>query len=35
MEKWVQQIINTKRGEFEIFIKGSGEPVCVTGRVAI
>ncbi|MGA9226341.1 MAG: alpha/beta hydrolase, partial [Mesobacillus sp.] len=30
MENWVQQIINTKRGEFEIFIKGSGEPVCVT-----
>jgi proline iminopeptidase len=30
MVNWVQQIINTKRGEFEIFIKGSGEPICVT-----
>ncbi|WP_423406870.1 alpha/beta fold hydrolase [Heyndrickxia sp. MSNUG] len=30
MEKWVQQIINTKRGNFEIFVKGSGEPICVT-----
>jgi len=30
MENWVQQIINTKRGNFEIFVKGSGEPICVT-----
>lgn len=30
MENWVQQIINTERGDFEIFVKGSGEPVCIT-----
>lgn len=30
MENWVQQIINTKRGNFEIFVKGSGKPICVT-----
>lgn len=30
MAKWEQKIINTTRGEFEIFIKGNGEPICVT-----
>ncbi|MED0967409.1 alpha/beta hydrolase [Bacillus paramycoides] len=27
---WKQQIINTKRGTFELFIKGNGEPLCIT-----
>ncbi|MBC6975399.1 alpha/beta hydrolase [Bacillus sp. Xin] len=27
---WKQQPLHTKRGIFEIFIKGSGEPLCVT-----
>ncbi|WP_144572299.1 alpha/beta fold hydrolase [Bacillus paramycoides] len=27
---WKQQIINTKRGKFELFIKGDGEPLCIT-----
>ncbi|MEH7886989.1 alpha/beta hydrolase [Bacillus sp. JJ1609] len=30
MAKWEQKIINTARGKFEIFIKGNGEPICVT-----
>ncbi|MBK3494196.1 alpha/beta fold hydrolase [Viridibacillus sp. YIM B01967] len=27
---WEQRLINTSRGTFEIFVKGSGEPLCVT-----
>ncbi|WP_369902260.1 alpha/beta fold hydrolase [Bacillus manliponensis] len=27
---WKQQIIHTKRGYFELFTKGTGEPLCVT-----
>ncbi|MHA6250498.1 alpha/beta fold hydrolase [Oceanobacillus sp. CAU 1775] len=27
---WKKQIVNTTRGEFEIFIKGEGEPICIT-----
>ena len=27
---WKQQLLHTKRGIFEIFMKGSGEPLCVT-----
>ncbi|MFB5251216.1 alpha/beta fold hydrolase [Bacillus mycoides] len=27
---WKQQIVNTKRGTFEIFTKGNGEPLCIT-----
>ncbi|MBE7095856.1 alpha/beta fold hydrolase [Bacillus cereus] len=27
---WTQQIINTKRGTFEIFTKGNGELLCIT-----
>ncbi|MFH7830814.1 alpha/beta fold hydrolase [Bacillus luti] len=27
---WTQQIINTKRGAFELFTKGNGEPLCIT-----
>jgi proline iminopeptidase len=30
MDKWEQQIIKTIRGDFEIFIKGTGKPLCVT-----
>ncbi|MFC3212474.1 alpha/beta fold hydrolase [Planomicrobium okeanokoites] len=28
--KWTQNIITTTRGEFEIFTKGEGHPLCVT-----
>ncbi|MEC2074047.1 alpha/beta fold hydrolase [Alkalihalophilus marmarensis] len=27
---WEQRMINTDRGEFEVFVAGSGEPLCVT-----
>ncbi|KZD36958.1 alpha/beta hydrolase [Bacillus cereus] len=27
---WKQQMIHTKRGTFELFTKGSGEPLCIT-----
>ncbi|MGE6547836.1 alpha/beta fold hydrolase [Bacillus mycoides] len=27
---WTQQMIHTKRGTFEIFTKGNGEPLCIT-----
>lgn len=27
---WTQQMIPTKRGTFELFTKGSGEPLCIT-----
>ncbi|OTX76163.1 proline iminopeptidase [Bacillus thuringiensis] len=27
---WIQQMIHTKRGTFELFTKGSGEPLCIT-----
>ncbi len=27
---WTQQMIHTKRGTFELFTKGSGEPLCIT-----
>lgn len=27
---WKQQIIQTNRGHFELFVKGTGEPLCVT-----
>lgn len=27
---WKQQIINTKRGTFELFTKGNGKPLCIT-----
>ena len=30
MSKWVHQMIETSRGNFEVFTKGKGEPVCVT-----
>lgn len=28
--KWTQKIIRTTRGDFEVFIKGDGHPLCVT-----
>ncbi|WP_281863357.1 alpha/beta fold hydrolase [Planomicrobium okeanokoites] len=28
--KWTQKIIRTNRGDFEVFIKGDGPPLCVT-----
>lgn len=27
---WEKQLINTRRGEFEIFTQGTGEPLCIT-----
>lgn len=30
MANWEQHIIKTSRGDFEIFTKGSGKPLCVT-----
>lgn len=27
---WEKQLINTSRGEFEIFTQGTGEPLCIT-----
>ncbi|MBH9964910.1 alpha/beta fold hydrolase [[Bacillus] enclensis] len=30
METWERQLITTTRGTFEVFIKGRGEPLCVT-----
>ncbi|MGM0903163.1 MAG: alpha/beta fold hydrolase [Bacillota bacterium] len=30
MDKWKRRVVTTSRGEFEIFIKGNGNPLCVT-----
>lgn len=30
MSKWNREIMETPRGNFEIFIKGEGKPVCIT-----
>lgn len=30
MSKWKREMIETSRGKFEVFIKGEGEPICVT-----
>ncbi len=30
MQTWDRQLITTSRGTFEVFIKGSGKPLCVT-----
>ncbi|KGP71945.1 alpha/beta fold hydrolase [Pontibacillus yanchengensis] len=27
---WKQQLVETDRGTFEVFVKGSGEPLCIT-----
>lgn len=28
--RWIRNLIHTSRGVFEIFIKGKGDPLCVT-----
>jgi proline iminopeptidase len=30
VDRWNRKLVTTSRGEFEIFIKGSGDPLCVT-----
>ena len=30
MGNWVRDLLKTSRGVFEIFVKGEGEPLCVT-----
>lgn len=30
MDKWEKKFVHTSRGTFELFIKGEGEPLCVT-----
>lgn len=30
MDKWEKNYVNTSRGTFELFVKGEGEPICVT-----
>ncbi|MCF6409816.1 alpha/beta fold hydrolase [Pseudalkalibacillus salsuginis] len=30
MHNWKREMIHTSRGEFEVFVKGEGEPLCVT-----
>ncbi|MCY9549309.1 alpha/beta fold hydrolase [Lysinibacillus xylanilyticus] len=30
MESWKMKLLSTSRGKFEIFIKGEGEPLCIT-----
>lgn len=30
MHSWERRLLNTSRGKFEVFIKGKGEPLCVT-----
>jgi proline iminopeptidase len=30
MESWERRILETSRGKFEVFIKGTGVPLCVT-----
>ncbi|NRG33374.1 alpha/beta fold hydrolase [Niallia circulans] len=34
MNKWARKLLNTSRGKFEIFIKGQGEPLCITHHYA-
>ncbi|MEZ2719490.1 alpha/beta fold hydrolase [Niallia circulans] len=34
MKKWPRKLLNTSRGKFEIFIKGQGEPLCITHHYA-
>jgi proline iminopeptidase len=29
MSKWGRELIKTSRGEFEVFVKGAGKPICV------
>jgi proline iminopeptidase len=30
MNKWSKTLVSTSRGDFEVFVKGEGEPLCVT-----
>jgi len=30
MSKWTREMIETSRGNFEVFVKGEGEPICIT-----
>ncbi len=30
MNRWINHLLSTNRGTFEIFVKGEGEPLCVT-----
>lgn len=30
MSEWKKELIETNRGRFEVFVKGEGEPVCIT-----
>lgn len=30
MNRWRENLISTSRGNFEVFVKGEGEPLCVT-----
>ena len=30
MDMWERQLIETKNGQFEIFVAGEGEPLCIT-----
>ncbi|WHY77195.1 alpha/beta hydrolase [Neobacillus sp. WH10] len=30
MSKWTREMIETSRGNFEVFVKGKGEPICIT-----
>lgn len=30
MERWNRRLVPTSRGEFEVFVKGEGKPLCVT-----
>ncbi|MGV3240474.1 hypothetical protein ACEF17_10190 [Streptococcus hyovaginalis] len=34
MKNWTSKLLNTSRGKFEIFIKGQGEPLCITPHYA-
>jgi len=30
MSKWTREMIETSRGNFEVFVKGEGEPICIS-----
>jgi len=35
MEKWERMLVQTDRGQFEVFIKGEGEPLCVSHQYSV
>ncbi|GAA0596517.1 alpha/beta hydrolase [Virgibacillus siamensis] len=35
MQKWKRSLIETARGTFEMFVKGKGEPLCVTHHYSV